>query len=233
LVLVARWKAKQSEIPTAPSACCVPSVHNIPGHSTATIPLRHAFRDQLLFHGVLSHVGFNSSGETTRPVVGQQSPLLQALKQPTMDPALEQAMLATVAARIGRRDGHVELVEQSLKFYTASIHNLRRALLNSQELLSVQTLAACAMLHMYEFRECPNQDAYGLMSHYHGAMRLLELRGPDTHADGLAHAIFQFLRLSSVGSPRLCTCSLSMFLDKNFLTNIRFTMASSRGPKRF
>jgi hypothetical protein len=36
------------------------------------------------------------------------------------------------------------------------------------------------------------------MVHYRGAMELLRMRGPVAHQSGLAHSVFQLLRLHSV-----------------------------------
>lgn len=112
-----------------------------------------------------------------------------------LTPAMEYAILALSTAAF-ERDGALE--GQSLKLYTRGLYELQKAIDNSKTRLDDQTLAACVLLGMFEFAECPGRTVSAYMRHYQGAMALLQLRGPEQHMGGLAHDVFQVLRMHTV-----------------------------------
>ncbi|KAF5654068.1 hypothetical protein F25303_1749 [Fusarium sp. NRRL 25303] len=105
---------------------------------------------------------------------------------------MEYAILALSTAAF-ERDGAFE--GQSLKLYTRGLYELQKAIDNPKTRLDDQTLAACVLLGMFEFAECPGRTVSAYMRHYQGAMALLQLRGPEQHISGLAHDMFQVLRM--------------------------------------
>ncbi|KAI1063844.1 hypothetical protein LB506_005860 [Fusarium annulatum] len=109
-----------------------------------------------------------------------------------LTPAMEYAILALSTAAF-EKDGALE--GQSLKLYTRGLYELQKAIDSSKTRLDDQTLAACVLLGMFEFAECPGRTVSAYMRHYQGAMALLQLRGPEQHMGGLAHDVFQVLRM--------------------------------------
>lgn len=112
-----------------------------------------------------------------------------------LTPAMEYAILALSTAAL-ERDGAFE--GQSLKLYTRGLYELQKAIDNPKTRLDDQNLAACVLLGMFEFAECPGRTVSAYMRHYQGAMALLQLRGPEQHISGLAHDVFQVLRMHTV-----------------------------------
>jgi hypothetical protein len=122
---------------------------------------------------------------------------IPALTQLT--PALEAAMMALSLARIGGVHDDEALVHQSLRFYHRALNQLQVALRDPGLVLDDQTLTVCMALGMYEMSQCPNQSKEGYLSHVRGAQKLVQLRGPAAHMEGLSHAIFVHFRIQGVG----------------------------------
>ena len=53
-------------------------------------------------------------------------------------------------------------------------------------------------LTSYELIECPSGNYYGYLSHQGGLKRLIELRGPKAHNEGLAHQIYLAFRVGEI-----------------------------------
>ena len=123
---------------------------------------------------------------------------LQLLDFEIQTPALETSMSAFFAARVGRKNNDMNLVQQSRSLYVGGVERLRRALSNPQTRLSDETLAACMVLSAYELTECPVGTLKTYMDHQRGAMMLLQLRGPDASASPLGHSLFLGLRTPKV-----------------------------------
>ncbi|KAH8198849.1 hypothetical protein TruAng_006957 [Truncatella angustata] len=51
---------------------------------------------------------------------------------------------------------------------------------------------------LYEISECPGGTPDAYSAHYNGTMKLIELRGPEAHKTGLAHSVFQSLRVHNM-----------------------------------
>lgn len=201
-VFYSRWRIDQHDKPcpstakedphTAPKKASTP-----PPSLTISIPSRSVFRDQLvdLF---LSNQFPTEIIERTRTVSKSRNWMLLVPELPTLTPALENAVLAICTARLGRQDGHEVLARQSLVLYTTGLRELHHAIRNPLSRSDTQNLAACVALIMYELAECPGGVGGGYLSHYNGAMSLLQLRGPDAVTSGLAHSVFHTLRMHSV-----------------------------------
>ena len=204
LVLISRWRSPVTSY-TAQGAAApkgsalAPYPYDKGIDSGPAISLRHVYRDQVFSLGILSYARISKCNDLAKESGGtQQNWLEDALKLPTLDPPLEQALLAISASRVGRRNLDDRIIQQSLFSYIIGMSKLRKALRDPKSMLSVQTMAACTMLHMYEYRECPGRSTNALQLHYNAAMSLLERRGPEAHRVGLAHEVFRFLRISTV-----------------------------------
>ncbi|KAF5617283.1 uncharacterized protein FTJAE_12705 [Fusarium tjaetaba] len=113
----------------------------------------------------------------------------------SLTPATEYAILALSTAVL-EQDGELGHGRgQGLKLYTRGLYELQRAIDDPKSRLDDQTMAACVLLGMFEFSECPGKTVSAYMRHYQGAMALLQLRGPEQHIGGLAHDVFQVLRM--------------------------------------
>ncbi|EWG54129.1 hypothetical protein FVEG_12418 [Fusarium verticillioides 7600] len=113
----------------------------------------------------------------------------------SLTPAMEYTILALSTAAL-EQDGELGHGRgQSLKLYTRGLYELQKAIDDPKMRLDDQTLAACVLLGMFEFSECPGRTVSAYMRHYQGAMALLQLRGPEQHIGGLAHDVFQVLRM--------------------------------------
>ncbi|KAF5592306.1 uncharacterized protein FSUBG_10199 [Fusarium subglutinans] len=110
----------------------------------------------------------------------------------SLTPAMEYAILSLSTAAL---EGDGSSGGQSLKLYTRGLYELQKAIDDPKMRLDDQTLAACVFLGMFEFAECPGRSVSAYMRHYQGAMALLQLRGPEQHIGGLAHDVFQVLRM--------------------------------------
>ncbi|KAF5537504.1 hypothetical protein FNAPI_11393 [Fusarium napiforme] len=108
---------------------------------------------------------------------------------------MEYAILALGTAALEQDSDFGHGRGQSLKLYTRGLYELQRAIDDPKTRLDDQTLAACVLLGMFEFSECPGRTVSAYMRHYQGAMALLQIRGPEQHIGGLAHDVFQVLRM--------------------------------------
>jgi hypothetical protein len=126
--------------------------------------------------------------------------LLRLPDMPSLTPAMEHAILALSTAALEKDGGLGNRQGQSLKLYTRGLYELQRAIDDPKLRLDDQTLVACVLLGMFEFSECPGRTVSAYMRHYQGAMALLKLRGPGQHIGGLAHDVFQVLRMHTVSS---------------------------------
>jgi len=115
-----------------------------------------------------------------------------------LSPALEAGILAVCSGRLGVRDGQPRLLHQSLIQYNQSLRPLQRDLCHPALRRHDHTLAACMALTVFEFSECPGGLAQGYLTHYNGAMELMQRRGPELHVSGLAHSILRTLRVHTV-----------------------------------
>jgi hypothetical protein len=114
---------------------------------------------------------------------------------------VESSAYALCLAGLGRKFGDPALVKESLGLYTRGLVDLQKALYDPQAMYSDETLAACMLLTMYEIIECPDQSQRAFLSHYNGVAKLVQLRGPKAHVEGLGHSVFLHFRSLAVRSP--------------------------------
>lgn len=106
--------------------------------------------------------------------------------------------LACYTAFYGRRDNNPSLISVSRRLYAASLGETQRALWRRGTALRDETLAACLSLVTYETLECPEEGMKGYWWHSEGCLRLVELRGPAAHREGLGRVLFEEFRLHGV-----------------------------------
>lgn len=71
-------------------------------------------------------------------------------QMPAQDSALNLAFLALSAARVGRDNNDMRLVQESLKIYGKALRDLQSALWDPKRMYSDETLVACMLLGQYE-----------------------------------------------------------------------------------
>jgi transcription factor-like protein len=139
---------------------------------------------------------YQSSSRTGAVDVRSWILAIPSIPSPTQ--ALETAAYALSLARLGTTFGSKDLIQESLKLYTRSLRNIQLALWNPKLMYSDETLGACMLLSMYEAFQCPNNSSAAFLNHYKGSAKLILLRGPGAHIDGMAHSIFQWFRFIDV-----------------------------------
>ncbi|KAH6898064.1 hypothetical protein B0T10DRAFT_471753 [Thelonectria olida] len=200
-VLLSRWRRDESARPLSSSPYTPGtrlSQHRGPSHSNmpSSISLRNVSRDQFLAFYIDDQCP--SSSLRQAHLSKHRKWLLHLASISSLSPALEHAILAVSTAKFGQKCQYEALASQSLPLYTRGLRELQRAINNPISRCDSQTITACVMLGMYEFSECPGRTVGGYMKHYQGAMTLLQLRGPGQHVNGLAHDMFQVLRMHTV-----------------------------------
>jgi hypothetical protein len=145
---------------------------------------------------------------------------LPAIPSPTK--ALETAAYAVSLAKFGATLGAPDIKRESLKLYTQGLRRTQMALEDPKSMYSDETLAACMLLGIYEIFECPGGSRRAYKSHFGkpltrrailrlllilpfiaGCAKLIQLRGPAAHMEGLAHSIFQGFRFMGVSITNL------------------------------
>ncbi|KAG7410046.1 White-opaque regulator 2 [Fusarium oxysporum f. sp. rapae] len=160
------------------------------------ISARNTTRDQFLANFIDRQLP--SSIITSGHLNDHRKWLLRLPDVAVLTPAMEYAILALSTAAMEQQGNFSNSRGQSLRFYTRGLYELQKAIDDLKMRLNDQTLAACVLLGMFEFSECPGRSVSAYMRHYRGAMALLQLRGPGQHIGGLAHDVFQVLRMHTV-----------------------------------
>ncbi|OAL19704.1 hypothetical protein AYO22_09510 [Fonsecaea multimorphosa] len=106
--------------------------------------------------------------------------------------------MALAVAKLGEVYHDDGLIHESLKLYREALHEVQLALWDRDMMLHDQTLTACVALGMYEMSQCPNQSKHGYISHTLGCQKLIQLRGPEAHMDGLGHSVFVHFRIQGI-----------------------------------
>jgi hypothetical protein len=117
---------------------------------------------------------------------------------PDITAALEASTLAICTSRLGRINGDMILVRESLKFYTQGLWELQKALWDPKLMYREETLAACMSLIVYEVFECPERTINAWYHHSKGCSKLLETRGPKAYDTEFAHELFVTLQMMEV-----------------------------------
>ncbi|KIW71718.1 hypothetical protein PV04_03853 [Phialophora macrospora] len=150
-------------------------------------------RQRLLEAYLDSHLSKNRVGP-----MQQRIWLIQIPGLPYITSALEVSMMALCLAKLGDLHRDEGFAYESLKLYRRALHELQLALWDPALMLDDQTLTACVALGMYEMSQCPNRSKHGYVSHTLGCRRLIQIRGPDAHVDGLGHAVFAHFRVQEI-----------------------------------
>lgn len=119
------------------------------------------------------------------------------LELPQDEPALNLAFSALSVSRVGRSNNDLRLVKESTKIYGRALKDLQKALYDESRMRTVEVLAACSILGLYEVFEGGDamDQSVGWISHAAGAARLIEGRGPHRHVERQSHHIFLGARL--------------------------------------
>jgi hypothetical protein len=223
--MISRWRVDQAKSPTSSSrASCRASSRDTPSPSeiAATrawatvydIPAKNIFRDKFFSLFVENDLTFNDSVKLT---FGERNDwMVQVVNLPSLTPALEDALLAVCTARLGRLADRPALVRESLNLYTKSLSEMRLGILESGR-NNDQSVTACLALLLYEVTECPGGTTDGYVAHYDGTMQLVQMQGPGAFTSGLAHSVFQILRLHAVS-----TCLWSSVWSRDVDSVVRY-----------
>jgi len=117
---------------------------------------------------------------------------------PYVTKALEVAIMAMCFAKIGDFQGDETFKFGGLQLYHRALRELQFALLDPHLLYDDQTLGACVALTHYELTQCPSDSMVPYTNHIVGCAKLVQIRGPERHRDGLAHKIFAHFRVQAV-----------------------------------
>ncbi|KIX10638.1 uncharacterized protein Z518_01722 [Rhinocladiella mackenziei CBS 650.93] len=126
---------------------------------------------------------------------------LWLLRLPSMThltPALEVSTMALCLGKLGDVHQDQGLRRESLKLYYHGLRQLQKALWDLDLMFHDQTLATCIALASYEMSQCPGESRNGYISHAAGCEKLVQLRGPEAHTDGLGHQIFVLFRVQGI-----------------------------------
>ncbi|KAL2419375.1 hypothetical protein ABEF95_009140 [Exophiala dermatitidis] len=150
-------------------------------------------RQQLLEEYLSLHLPAHQLGPMQRRLWLFQLPTI-----PKMSPALEIATMALCMAKMSDVHNDSVLRHESLELYHRGLLQLQKALWDPEQMYDEQTLAACVALASYELSQCPNNSRHGYIIHTAGCEKLIRLRGPEAHKDGLAHQIFVQYRVQGI-----------------------------------
>lgn len=220
LVMVSRWRAdrkettpvSQSRIKSPSSSSSSPEAPVLTTKTGTVLPFcispLNAFKQGLF--SLFVENGFPADNNSFQlPFCERSDWMVRVINLPTLTPALDNALLAVCTARLGRHVGRTDLVHQSLQLYTKGLSELSREAFGSTTQGDEQRLACCLAFLMYEITECPGGTPEGYEAHYRGTMQLLHAGGAGAHTSGLAHSVFQSIRMHAVSielpfvAPRL------------------------------
>jgi hypothetical protein len=205
-LMVARWRVDPSK-PSQPSqrtmkleaASLGRQFQYRTNHLPSYVSSRHAGVKQILGLYLTDHLPAEALNERSS-IVKQPHWLLQIQASLILTSALESSVLAVGLAKLGRKYDNKALVREALSMYTRGLSQLRQALRNPTTRCHDETLATCLALMQFESTECPARSVESCIAHYQGAMNLLLLRPPEAYASGLAHCMYQQLRITSVST---------------------------------
>ncbi|KAL4894904.1 hypothetical protein BDV59DRAFT_175235 [Aspergillus ambiguus] len=129
---------------------------------------------------------------------GQAGALRRAAEIRMFSPILKDAFEAVSVAFFGRsiQDKRIEMSGHHL--YPRVLRKLQLALQDPERSRAESTLATVILLMAFESVERTTQAS--LAAHVHGAVRLIEHRGPEAHVYGVEHLLFTELRPYWVGA---------------------------------
>jgi hypothetical protein len=106
--------------------------------------------------------------------------------------------MAMCLGKLGDFGNDRTLSHESLKLYHRGLHELQRALSDPNQMYDDQTLASSIALASYELSQCPTDSMDAYLSHTSGCAKLIQLRGPEAHTQGLGHQVFVHYRAQGV-----------------------------------
>ncbi|GES58262.1 C6 finger-domain-containing protein [Aspergillus terreus] len=146
---------------------------------------------------------------------GQAGALRRAAEIRMFSPILQDAFEAVSVAFFGRciQDKRIEMSGHHL--YPRVLRKLQQALQDPERSRAESTLATVILLMAFESVERTTQAS--LIAHVHGAVRLIEHRGPEAHVYGVEHLLFTELRPYWVGAA-LASRQPSFFASEEWKT---------------
>ncbi|KAE8371508.1 hypothetical protein BDV26DRAFT_275947 [Aspergillus bertholletiae] len=129
---------------------------------------------------------------------GQAGALRRAAEIRMFSPILMDAFEAVSVVFFGRSIQDPRLESSGFQLYPRVLRNLQNALQDPERSKAESTLATVILLMAFESVERTTQAS--LSAHVHGAVRLIEHRGPENHIYGVEHLLFTELRPYWVGA---------------------------------
>lgn len=153
---------------------------------------RAVYREQILGEFMSSYLSARPQAlnDTT---YGERIPpnwLTLLSSMPDLTTALEATIIAVCISKLGRINNDLNLVRESLKFYTQGLSELQKALWDPKLMYRDETLVACMLLIIYEVAECPQNTINGWQNHMKGCAMLAQLRGPKAYGSEFGHYLF-------------------------------------------
>ncbi|RAK88560.1 C6 finger domain-containing protein [Aspergillus costaricaensis CBS 115574] len=156
-------------------------------------------------YGSISHIGswkpmldvfIERFVDAFSPVVqsktGQAGALRRAAEIRMFSPILVDAFESVSIAYFGRSIQDKNLEAAGFRLYPRVLRSLQQALQDPQRSKAESTLVTVTLLMAFESVERTTQVS--LIAHVHGALRLIEHRGPENHIHGVEHLLYTELR---------------------------------------
>ncbi|GKZ90850.1 hypothetical protein AnigIFM59636_002883 [Aspergillus niger] len=123
---------------------------------------------------------------------GQAGALRRAAEIRMFSPILMDAFESVSIAYFGRSVQDKNLEAAGFRLYPRVLRSLQQALQDPQRSKAESTLVTVTLLMAFESVERTTQVS--LIAHVHGALRLIEHRGPENHIHGVEHLLYTELR---------------------------------------
>ena len=111
--------------------------------------------------------------------------------------------MALCVAKIGDYNHDKRLSYEGLRLYSRALFELQKALADPELIYHDHTLAACSLLSQFEISQCPQDSVRAYLQHMEGCEKLVQMRGPERHVEGLGHKLFLLFRVQAVCSERI------------------------------
>ncbi|PWY86652.1 C6 finger domain-containing protein [Aspergillus heteromorphus CBS 117.55] len=123
---------------------------------------------------------------------GQAGAVRRAAGIRMFSPILMDAFESVSTAYFGRIIQDKDLEASGFRLYPRVLRSLQQALQDPERSKAESTLVTVMLLMAFESVERTTQGS--LLAHVHGAMRLIEHRGPENHVHGVEHLLYTELR---------------------------------------
>lgn len=119
----------------------------------------------------------------------------------TAVPALKLSIRAASMAFYAKIHGEVQILVDSYRWYTKSLHTQRKALLTlgGQTIPTDEEVLVPIVLALYEIYA--GTAPTSVFHHMNAATRILDMRGPRNCSSGVSYPLFKALRISDVSLP--------------------------------